>query len=517
VPHETAPRRRGTLLPIDLEVVTVTDSSVVITWFTGSATETDAYGRPAPVPADTEVLLGEPGRRVLRTVLQDPTPTPYHYAEITGLDPDRTYTFEARSAGEPAVQTSLQFPGTRGSIDIPGTFTTLATPPGSYLFTVAVAGDTHIGENASGIIAAGWPQPFRQDPGLSPYPEVMLTAMLSELCCPARESGPRGRPPEIPRDASPERSATPSQANQGRPDPGTPREADPERRPPGIPSGASHPAALIIVGDTTAEAAPRDVARVRELLDGLGQLGTDYMVVRGNHDRPHTGTRYAAGTPVPSAPDHYDCWGDVFPHPRQQLSAYELGGLRIVGLDTTTLDAAGGTLDDAQLAELRRLLRDDPYRPTFVFGHHPVTYESDITTPASPGFILEQAKARELEALYAKAPGVFLHAAGHTHRNKWTSAPDAPGTEFLEIAAVKEYPGGYSLLRLHTGGYLVSYYKTRADLARRWSQRTRGEYFGIFPHYAFGTIADRNHTVVRDLSGLRPPPQDRCACRDPAV
>ena len=48
----------------------------------------------------------------------------------------------------------------------------------------------------------------------------------------------------------------------------------------------------------------------------------------------------------------------------------------------------------------------------------------------------------------------------------------------------------------------MSFYKIRADLARQWSQRTRAEYFGIFPHYALGTIADRNHTVRRDLSGL---------------
>jgi hypothetical protein len=37
-----------------------------------------------------------------------------------------------------------------------------------------------------------------------------------------------------------------------------------------------------------------------------------------------------------------------------------------------------------------------------------------------------------------------------------------------------------------------------------WSQRTRGEYYSLYPHYMLGTIADRNHTVVRDLSGLRP-------------
>ena len=82
------------LLAHDLEVVTVTDTSLIITWFTGSATESDAYGEPAPVPADTELLLGEPGQpATMRTVLHDATPTPYHYAEITGLEPGRTYAY----------------------------------------------------------------------------------------------------------------------------------------------------------------------------------------------------------------------------------------------------------------------------------------------------------------------------------------------------------------------------------------------------------------------------------------
>lgn len=438
------------LLVRDLEVVTVTDTSLIITWFTGSATETDAYGRPTPVSADTELLLGEPGRAgPLRTVLHDVTPTPYHYAEVSGLEPGRTYAYVARSAGQAAEQTSLQFPGTLGSFDRPGVVTTLATPPGRYLCTIALAGDTHVGETMSGVIADNWPPPCRQDEGLPPYPEVMLTGMLSDL-----------------RDR------------------------------------ADHTDVLLIAGDMTAEATPRDASRVRQLLDGWGNLGTDYLAVRGNHDRPHIGAAYAGGTPVPGAPGHHDCWGDVFGRARQQLTAHELCGLRIIGLDTAALDAASGTLDQDQLSHLRVLLRDDPYRPTLVFGHHPVTYESALTTAAGPGFNLDRADAREIEALYARAPGVFLHHAGHTHRNNRTAADGAPGVEFLEVAAVKEYPGGYSLLRLYTGGYLVSFYKIRAAPARRWSQRTRDQYFGIFPHYALGTIADRNHTVLRDLSGL---------------
>ncbi|MEU1630603.1 metallophosphoesterase [Streptomyces sp. NPDC020096] len=444
--------RSGALLVTDLEVVTVTDTSVVITWFTGSKTEVDRYGAPTPVPTDTELLLGEPGNPgSLRTVLHDTSPTAFHYAEVHGLEPGRAYAFIGRSAGQVAQQSMLQFPGSGGSTDAPGVFTTLVPPPGRHLFTVALCNDLHMGEQTSGIIVGDWPPSFQQDPGLPPYPEVMLGAMLDDL---------------------------------RRPD----RGAD----------------VLLVAGDLTAEARPRDVARVRQLLDGWGTLNRDYFVARGNHDRPHVGPDYTGCAPVPAADDHHDCWGDTFPYRRQTLSSHEVGGLRIIGLDTTTLDAAGGTLDDSQLADLEHVLRHDRDRPTLLFGHHPVTFESAVTTAAGPAFDLDQRKARRLEALYRRTPGVFFHHAGHTHRNKRTFAQESQAVEFLEVAATKEYPGGYALVRCHTGGYQVNFYKTRSDLARRWSQRTRAEYFGVWPHYTLGTIADRNHTVPRDLSGLHP-------------
>ena len=50
----------------------------------------------------------------------------------------------------------------------------------------------------------------------------------------------------------------------------------------------------------------------------------------------------------------------------------------------------------------------------------------------------------------------------------------------------------------------MNFYKTRSDLAREWSERTRQEYFGLVPYYVLGTIGDRNSVVARDLSGLRP-------------
>ncbi len=450
------------LLVRDLEVVTVTDTGVVITWFSGSASAVDRYGQPLPAGADTELLLGVPDPSTglpvsgtLKSVFYDATPTAYHYAEVTGLDPGRPYAFVARSGGVAAVPSSLQFPvGVGGSQDIPGVFTTLATPPGSYLFTVALCNDLHMGEGTSGIIFNGWPPSFQQDPGLPPYPEVMLEALLGDLG--AADRGAHG---------------------------------------------------LLVAGDLTGDGLPAESARVKQLLDGWGTFNTDYFVARGNHDRPRVGADYAGCTVVPGATDHHDCWGDAFGLRRQELAVHELGGLRIVALDTTSLDIAGGMMEASQLHDLRRVLRVDRDQPTILFGHHPVTYESAVTTAAGPGFDLDRPSAVELQKLYADSPGVFLHHSGHTHRNKRTFFVDdnqAPvrQTEFLEVAATKEYPGGYSLVRIHEGGYMVSFYKTRTPLAQAWSHRTRGEYYGIYPNCMLGTIADRNHTVVRDLSGL---------------
>jgi 3',5'-cyclic AMP phosphodiesterase CpdA len=182
--------------------------------------------------------------------------------------------------------------------------------------------------------------------------------------------------------------------------------------------------------------------------------------------------------------------------------------MRVVALDTTTLDAAGGTMEAHQLAELKDQLRKDRDRPTLLFGHHPITYESAVTTAAGPSFDIDRPTAVALQRLYERTPGVFFHHSGHTHRNKRTFFVDEnqaprPSVEFLEVGAVKEYPGGYTLLRVYSGGYMVNFYKTRTPLAQAWSHRTRSEYFGLYPNYTLGTIADRNHTVVRDLSGLR--------------
>ena len=146
----------------------------------------------------------------------------------------------------------------------------------------------------------------------------------------------------------------------------------------------------------------------------------------------------------------------------------------------------------------------NPEQPTLVLGHHPVTDQSAATTITGPAFDLDRADAARLQALYAVTPGVFFHHSGHTHRNLRTHSRVATGVEFLEVAATKEYPGGFALLKVYEGGYMLNFYKSSSDLARQWNQVSSGGHLGLYPAYALGSLADRNHVVSRDFSALTP-------------
>ncbi|MBH0777370.1 metallophosphoesterase [Nocardia bovistercoris] len=434
--------QRNSLIATDLELVTVTDRSVIMTWTTVAP---DASGQPVPVASSGAVRVAPVGSAPV-TMYESAEPTPFHYAEITGLEPGRRYIFEAESEGVRAVSALNPVTLAPDAPEVCGEFTTLVPPPGRLLRTFALGNDVHYGETVSGLIVGDFPPGFRSLPDLPPYPEVMLAALLDDLRAPDR--------------------------------------------------GAQR---LILAGDLTAEATPSQSRSVRAQLDSWGALGRDYLVARGNHDRPHTGADYASCAPATA--DHRDCFTEFFV-PREELVQHEIGGLRLLGLDTSELDGTGGRIDRPQFDHLTGILTADPDRPTLIFGHHPVTRTSGATALAGPGFILNASDSTELQTLYTRAPGVFLHHAGHTHRNLRTR-PDTPcDVEFLEVASVKEYPGGYTLLRIHEGGYMVSFYKTRTPAARQWSALTRNEYFGLIPAYTLGHLTDRNHVVHRDFSGL---------------
>ena len=458
-PAKAFAQTQAAAVPMHLELVTLTDTSAVLTWFTGDPTAPDEFGRPTPLPADTVVQLGT-SPAALTTVVDRDDDTPFHYVELTGLEPGRTYFYVCLSAGKVAVPTTVSgfpTPTTPPEPAATGTFTTPLPPPGKHLFTMAWANDLHIGEMTSGLAAGDFPPGFAADPN-NPYWRFMTQAAVAE---------------------SRQRGAT----------------------------------LLMLNGDLTSEAEPVEVATCRALLDEFGTYGRDYFVTRGNHDRAHTGATWQGCEPA-GVPEYNDCLRDAFFGSGPTYFSTDHRGLHLVGLDTNDLTTGTGAMTEEQFAWLEADLAANATKPSFVFGHHPVTQEASATAIPPVVFTLESADARRLEGVIAEHRVIGVHSA-HTHRNKRTAAPNVPGVPFLELGAVKEYPGGYALVRVHEGGYAVNFYKTRSDPSRAWSELTRGEYLNLYPYYTLGSLADRNMTIEVDLSDLAAEPTPSASASPP--
>jgi hypothetical protein len=442
------------IAPVNLELVTLTETSAIFTWYTGVPGTRDDVGQMLPAPADAEIVYGTHPRRLNRTV-RGTKGTPYHYVEVTGLEPGRTYYYQARSAGKPATATFLAGGNAAGTSQYgqgtsgPFAFVTPQPPPGRFLFSIALCNDLHLGETVAGLVG-GIPgiKGISQLPGHPPYPEIMAEALTAE----ARQRG------------------------------------------------ASR---LLAAGDISSEAAPTDDGRAKQLLDAFGRYQSDYFVARGNHDRAHVGKAYASCTP--GRWQGNDCFQDEFFRDGPTYFSRDVNGLRIIGLDTYDKKGNGGDsggLSREQLAWFQQDLKANRDQPTIVFGHHPLFVEAD-PLGITGGHSLQPDQALGVLWAYRQTPGVFLHHAGHTHRNRRAVSALAPHVTHQEVSAVKEYPGGFALLRLHTGGYAINYYKTRSDLAREWSERSRQELNGLWPQLSLGArVSDRNSMVVRDMSGI---------------
>lgn len=478
----STPMARRSIYPQDLELVTVTDTSFALSWFTSS--EADASARdPRDVvrPARGLVRYGTRPDRLDR-IAHDELQTGFHHVEVTGLTPGTTYYYACESDGVRAVArrvpsldyavlgrivtevrelvangasdaqkyAALYRRATTGSSTLAasGSVTTLVPPAGRHLFTLALANDLHQGETHSGIIAADFPPPIVQRPGKAPYPTLMTEALIAD----ARERGAQ---------------------------------------------------ILIANGDLTAEAVPGELRESRRLLSHFGHISTQaatngrtVLTSRGNHDRPHDGAEYRSCSAIAGG---FDCFGDTFGIGYQQMYTTSYRGLRLIGLDTCD-GSQGGTLSESQFSDLEHELGSAPDQPTIVFGHHPVTDASANSTMAGAQFDLDRVSAARLERLYSRTPGVLLHHSGHTHRTLLTSSPAAPHVRFIEVGAVKEYPAGYLAVRVYEGGIMANFRRLRTADSREWAAASSRQIFGLQPSYTLGAVGDRNFVIRRSMA-----------------
>ena len=246
---------------------------------------------------------------------------------------------------------------------------------------------------------------------------------------------------------------------------------------------------LIANGDITYDNTPEQNRIARKLLDGYGTELVDWVATRGNHDHPRRDD---------------DPFGDYFVGYQQAQAVSEPSGLRVLAMDSTR-GSGGGWILPGQYAQIMAELETDPQRPTLATTHHPVTTDAAWSSASGPQFMLRGRDRLRLQLIERQAPGVFLHLAGHTHRMRRDRADLADtNARYLENAACAAYPGGYSLIHLFEGGYLVNFWRVSDPTALQWIYRSRWQSLGIGAHLMLGSTADRNHRVDIDLSGLRP-------------
>lgn len=415
-----------------VQLVTVSDTSAVLTWETSE-------------PADAEVHYGASRNRLDQVAKPvrpggDDKPQRFHYCELRGLTPGTRYYYRCRA----------DHTGDSASLLGPSEFTTLVPPPGRELFSFATMTDTHVGQESVATLVIRNKVMHRgvrwHDPGL-PFWRLAVGAAIDEI-------------------------------NAG-------------------------PAAFTIVkGDITDRGSPDAVGLAREL---LGRLRQPCYVVRGNHDRLSPFLR-------------------TFGLERSWYS-FNHEGVHFVVLDSEPL-AEGGADLEPQLAWLADDLREHAGEWVFVFVHRPLNPHlarasgaalseevlqmssglvGKVYGPGAEGIIkqatghkpqIAPAHAARLAGMFrshGRIAGVF---AGHLHRNHVGYWPEQTGNmPYVETASTKEYPCGYSMTRVFTGGYMHTYHVSPDPRSLEWSAMSQDAYARLGLQSKAGSVAERNFVV----------------------
>jgi 3',5'-cyclic AMP phosphodiesterase CpdA len=157
-----------------------------------------------------------------------------------------------------------------------------------------------------------------------------------------------------------------------------------------------HPDVLVLSGDLADRAEAEAYIRLRPVIDAaLRRFGAKLLVTPGNHDDVGLLHTHLLGREPARAPLD---------------EVVRVGGLRLIGVDSSVPDEVHGELGDAQLVALADELAEPAADGTVLVVHHPPIWS---TTPMS-----ELVALREPERLAAVIRGtdVRLVLSGHTHR-----------------------------------------------------------------------------------------------------
>jgi hypothetical protein len=177
--------------------------------------------------------------------------------------------------------------------------------------------------------------------------------------------------------------------------------------------------------------------------------------------------------------------------------AVELGGWRLLLLETVVPGEHHGSFDDARLRWLSQQLEETGAlgMPTLLLMHHqPVPPAHASSYPNVIG--IEPAHSLALFALLGAHPQVKGVLIGHTHRNRVRLYPETGRLPFIEVQCTKDYPGGFGLYRLfEDGSFRQEVRRTGSARALAHSTRCRDFFRGGYRDFALGPLDARSLVV----------------------
>lgn len=156
------------------------------------------------------------------------------------------------------------------------------------------------------------------------------------------------------------------------------------------------PEALIFTGDLADLGEPDAYSRLRALVEPVAQrLGSQVVWVMGNHDERLQYSQLL-----------FDIEGSEAPQDR----VYDIGGLRIISLDTSVPGYHHGNLTDAQLDWLTDVLSTPAPHGTLIAVHHP-----PIPTPLVRAMQMLELQGQDRLAAVVRGTDVRGILGGHLH------------------------------------------------------------------------------------------------------
>jgi 3',5'-cyclic-AMP phosphodiesterase len=231
------------------------------------------------------------------------------------------------------------------------------------------------------------------------------------------------------------------------------------------------PDAVVVTGDLTDFGRPAEYEHLAQL---LAPLAMPVYLLPGNHDDRDQLRR--------SFPGH-DYLGDG----EFVQYAVDVGGLRLIALDTVEAGQSHGGLCEARLNWLEAQLQLSSHRPVVIAMHHP-PFETLIGHMDEIGLLNG---AAELEAIVARHPNVERVICGHLHRaidvrfgGTIASTAPAPAHQValdLDPRAPSCWmlePPAFRLCALDTAGRVVSHLAAS------------GRFEGPYPFHEDGALID---------------------------